>query len=349
MDRLALAPYLDPNHLQLIILPTEQCNFRCTYCYEDFEIGAMKENTIVAIERLVEKRLPKLRSLSLSWFGGEPLMAKNTVTRLNAFAQSRCAAAGIRFSSQITTNAFGLDLATFDRLLKLDVRDYQISIDGDEEEHNKTRKLANGKASFQKIWDNLLALRSSTEPFTILLRVHVHQANTDSVRQLLPKMQVAFGADARFVIKLQAVGNWGGDSVKTMGLIKKSDQVIGELRAQLEQLGWFANRPPVPAGPGAPVPRPCYAAQPNSFVIRADGALAKCTVAFSDPRNRVGSINDDGTLELEADKLRTFMRGFTTLDEKVLHCPMHGMPKAAEVKVMTFERKSDIGLGAVPA
>jgi uncharacterized protein len=24
---------------QLIILPTEKCNFRCSYCYEDFMIG----------------------------------------------------------------------------------------------------------------------------------------------------------------------------------------------------------------------------------------------------------------------------------------------------------------------
>ena len=25
------------NYLNLIILPTEACNFRCTYCYETFE------------------------------------------------------------------------------------------------------------------------------------------------------------------------------------------------------------------------------------------------------------------------------------------------------------------------
>jgi molybdenum cofactor biosynthesis enzyme MoaA len=26
---------------QLILLPTERCNFRCTYCYEDFVLGRM--------------------------------------------------------------------------------------------------------------------------------------------------------------------------------------------------------------------------------------------------------------------------------------------------------------------
>jgi uncharacterized protein len=30
---------LSPRFQQLTILPTEKCNFRCTYCYEDFELG----------------------------------------------------------------------------------------------------------------------------------------------------------------------------------------------------------------------------------------------------------------------------------------------------------------------
>lgn len=344
MDRLDLAPYLNPTHLQLIILPTEQCNFRCTYCYEDFEIGMMKRNTVDAIKKLLEKRLPKLQSLSLSWFGGEPLMAKNIVSELSGFAQSECASAGIRFTSSMTTNAFGLDRATFDNLVQLDVRDYQISIDGDEEEHNKTRKLANGKGSFKKIWANLLALRESTEQFVVMLRVHVHKENTESIKQLLPKMQEAFGDDPRFTIFLKAVGDWGGNTVKSMELIKKPQEIIAELKVQLQELGWFNARPQV-AGNNASISM-CYASKPNSFVIRADGNLAKCTVAFSDTRNHVGHINDDGTLEIENNKVRTFMRGFQSMDREELHCPMKGMPKAMEVKVLKFERMNDI-TGAV--
>ncbi len=341
MDRIELAPHMNPHQLQLIILPTEQCNFRCTYCYEDFEIGMMKRNTVLAIKKLIENRLPRLDYFALSWFGGEPLMAKAIVTELNAFAQRECAAAGVEFAAAMTTNAFGLDRDTFDQLVALDIRDYQISIDGDESEHNKTRKLVNGKGSFARIWSNLLALRSSPETFKIMLRVHVHKDNVDSIRALLPKMQDAFGDDPRFTIFMKAVGNWGGDSVKSMDLLHKPEDIIADLKAQLTELGWFKARPVATGGPVRTV-TPCYAAKPNSFVIRADGNLAKCTVAFSDPRNRVGQINDDGTLELENDKLRTFMRGFQSLDKSALHCPMKGMPKAMEEKVLKFERMQDI-------
>lgn len=34
---------------QLIILPTEKCNFRCTYCYEDFLISKMKEPVQIGV------------------------------------------------------------------------------------------------------------------------------------------------------------------------------------------------------------------------------------------------------------------------------------------------------------
>jgi uncharacterized protein len=335
MDKTTLAPYMSRRQLELIILPTEQCNFRCTYCYEDFEIGQMKESTVEAIKKLIAARLPALEHFIISWFGGEPLMAKSVVYELNNFAKQACEQAGVRFESNMTTNAFGLDRDTFDRLVELDVRHYQISLDGDEEQHNKTRKLMSGRGSFQRIWGNLLQMRASSEKFSVVLRLHIHQENIDSIRALLPKIVAEFGDDPRFKIFMKAVGNWGGTSVKVMSLVRDPGSVIAELQEELVQVGWFANRGGKPAGAEF---MPCYAARPSSFVIRADGSLAKCTVAFNDPRNRVGSINDDGTLTIENEKMRNFMRGFQSLDEKALECPMHGMPKMEEFKPIKFEK-----------
>lgn len=336
MDKSTLINFLDPRILELIIMPTEQCNFRCTYCYEDFEIGDMKANTIEAIKLLIMRRLPKIQRLVISWFGGEPLMAKAHVYELNAFAQRECARAGIEFTSNMTTNAFGLDRTTFERLSELGMRKYQITIDGDEEGHNETRKLISGRGSFSKIWSNLLAMRDSKEQFYTRLRLHVHTSNLDSIRSLLGRLNAEFGDDERFYIFFKAVGNWGGEGVKQMDLLNESRTVIAEYEALLESWGWFAKRF---YGKNERPFSPCYAALSNSFVIRADGSLAKCTVAFSDPRNRIGHINDDGTLHIENDKMLQFMRGFQDGDEKALYCPMKGMPAADEVKVIRFERK----------
>ena len=36
-----LAAAISPRVQELILLPTEKCNFRCTYCYEDFKISGV--------------------------------------------------------------------------------------------------------------------------------------------------------------------------------------------------------------------------------------------------------------------------------------------------------------------
>ena len=51
---------VSPKLLELIILPTEKCNFRCTYCYEDFELGKMPEAVQRGIENLITHRAPGL-------------------------------------------------------------------------------------------------------------------------------------------------------------------------------------------------------------------------------------------------------------------------------------------------
>src|SRR5436853_5308192 len=42
------------NYLDLIILPTEACNFRCTYCYETFENKKMPRPVVTGIKSLID-------------------------------------------------------------------------------------------------------------------------------------------------------------------------------------------------------------------------------------------------------------------------------------------------------
>ena len=66
---------LADDKLELTLFPTEHCNFRCTYCYEDFSIGRMTPEIVNAVKRLIEIRSDDLHDLYISWFGGEPLVA----------------------------------------------------------------------------------------------------------------------------------------------------------------------------------------------------------------------------------------------------------------------------------
>lgn len=53
----------------------------------------------------------------------------------------------------------------------------------------------------------------------------------------------------------------------------------------------------------------CYAAKPNSLLVRSNGRLGKCTVAFEDERNDIGYIRPDGTIEVNQMLWRQWLRG----------------------------------------
>lgn len=57
--------------LHLILMPTEACNFRCTYCYESFTRGRMTDETIAGVKALVREKARTIHTLHISWFGGE--------------------------------------------------------------------------------------------------------------------------------------------------------------------------------------------------------------------------------------------------------------------------------------
>jgi uncharacterized protein len=69
----------------------------------------------------------------------------------------------------------------------------------------------------------------------------------------------------------------------------------------------------------------CYASKANSLAIRADGGIAKCTVALYDARNSVGKLQDDGTVSIDRERLLPWLRGLESLKPSELACPYNGM------------------------
>ena len=140
MENERLLECISDRLLQLIILPTEACNFRCVYCYETFEIGKMKRPVITGILALIKKRLPDLNRLVLSWFGGEPLLAVDVIQAISEQVLSVLPNyPRVRYYADMSTNGYVLDTELFQRLLGWNIRTYQISFDGPEEVHDRKR------------------------------------------------------------------------------------------------------------------------------------------------------------------------------------------------------------------
>jgi uncharacterized protein len=332
---------INPRHLELRLFATEKCNFRCTYCYEDFELGRMSYEVRNGVKALMTARAKTgLESLYISWFGGEPLMGLEVIEeiethRINLIAQYPNLKS---HASGITTNAYLLDKAMLSKLVGLGVTSYQITLDGPEEHHNRTRLRADGAGTFSAVYGNLLAAASTDFDFSITLRLHLHHENIEAVEnELLPRLIQDFGGDERFKLHPISIGNYGGafeannmrtttreiaDAVRQRLLARFSAaRHIVPTDAPELQAGSGTSSSVYPAGEGeADV---CYAAAANSFGIRSDGRIVKCTTALDDARNDIGKIHESGKIELDPELVKMWMVGFHSGRPSELGCPLY--------------------------
>ncbi|MBC7882215.1 MAG: radical SAM protein [Anaerolineae bacterium] len=309
------------NYFQLIILPTENCNFRCTYCYEDFSIGRMKRETIEGIKALLTRRHEDLSNLRVSWFGGEPLVAKDIVFEVAEHATALASRSKMKYVGTMTTNAYLLDIKTATRLCNAGVTAYQISLDGPRDVHDRSRLRADGKGTFDQIWSNLLAIRDSDLPVWISLRVHIKPETLASMDELIEQFRQEFLHDKRFSVFFKAVEHLGGPNDDDTNIFSQAEQASVTRALKTKLYG-------SPTGPLDFMFEDyvCYAARPNSLLIRANGDLGKCTVALYDQRNRLGRLLPDGTLEVIPGKLDPWVQGIKTLNPAQLACPLSTLP-----------------------
>ena len=285
-------------NLHLVLFMTEQCNFRCVYCYEDFKLGNIRADVVSGIKHLIRKRIDQLDSLEISYFGGEPLMNKKGVLDISSWAKAIAKEKGIRYRGEITTNGYALGAKTFHSLVSAGVTEYQITLDGDQNWHDATRPTMNKKPTFDKIHQNLLLMSASDLSFQCLLRMNVADNNLEGVRQFLLKNATTLGQDKR--IKLHFHPIWG---LPELELTRRNEvQVLTDLAIKLGYNGLAVTNEK-----GRSEEYVCYAAKADSFSIRANGKVQKCTVALANPLNDIGKIHPDGTLELDEAKYKQWI------------------------------------------
>lgn len=296
----------------------------------------MTRTVIDSVRAFIERSVPRLRVLHLSWFGGEPLLASGTIMEISEFAMRLCesAPAPIKFSGDVTTNAFFLTSEMLSRLVSLNQKRFEISLDGFASGHDQTRRMRGGTGTFDKIWKHLIAARDTKLDFTILIRLHITPENDDSLKTLAQQIVKEFPNDDRFLIGFKRIENLGGPNRERIrpAPIHHTLGIVESLGALFKKNGFkvLNFNPQFESAIGENTTLSgeyiCYAAKPNSLVIRSDGSLSKCTVALDNKLNNVGSLNEDGSVAINAN-INKWLRGFGTMAADVLGCPMHGLCK----------------------
>lgn len=307
--------------LHLYILPTEQCNFRCVYCYEDFKRGKMTEETKEGLKKFVAEKAKTLRHFCVSWYGGEPLLANDIIGELSESFMETCEKYGVEYDADIATNGYLLTEPLVKKLLSWNVRQYMITLDGPADLHNNRRVLhgaKDGKGSFDRIVENLKAMKETEGDFKVSLRVNFDNDNLEIIPQFIPVLSEWFGGDMRFQTFFRPVNKLGGPNDENLPICDRAtrDVKIWEFtRLGLEQGLGMSTLIEGMLMPSASV---CTTAKPYTLVIASDGNIYKCieTMERADI-NCLGKLHADGTAEIDQDKLAFWV---TSGEETDGHC-----------------------------
>lgn len=167
-----------PNY-ELMILPTYNCNFSCWYCVQHHRNEYMnidiENRTKAHISRyLIEN---KIKSFTIAWFGGEPLLAFDCIERISKYAKLECQKLHIPFHCTITTNGSLLTEEIIYKMKDLFFDDFQITLDGNKEKHNKTRYNKNCPDSFCVILYNIIKILKIIPNVNLTLRYNYTAEN----------------------------------------------------------------------------------------------------------------------------------------------------------------------------
>lgn len=180
------------SHLSLSIAPTSGCNFKCPYCYEENKPNiTMTDTTIKNMVSFINEH-QSIKTMGITWYGGEPLTAFNTIKKILNEVKSN---SHIKLTNQaIVTNGYNFNQEVINFFKNQNLSKIQITIDGPEEEHDKRRMLQNGKGTYKKIIENLKLIIRELPNTHIQIRINIDKNNQDGFIILYKKLRELFGS-----------------------------------------------------------------------------------------------------------------------------------------------------------
>jgi len=168
----------------LTIAPTLACNFACPYCYENEKKEFMDKNTQKSIVDFVEKMAKLKKNVSITWYGGEPILAKDIIKKLSEEFIKICKSYDVSYGAYIVSNGYLITQEVAKELKEEKIRGIQLTIDGPPSIHNQRRKLKTKEEdTFYKIIESAKILKSND--IKVHIRVNIDKSNKDYFKELL--------------------------------------------------------------------------------------------------------------------------------------------------------------------
>lgn len=208
----------DTKHIALTIQPTANCQLGCFYCGQSHRKKTMSEDIQTkVIERanyLISEKKDGATGLSVTWYGGEPLLGYSAILNLSKQLQDLASENHLPYSSNMITNGLSLKVDIFKELyLNHHVHSFQITIDTIKEHHDKRRITKTGNSTFDIILGNIKDI-TSCEEYTlknrkpIFIRMNIDMTNYEHVTEFIDFLAEQ-GLSDKVNVGFSPINNWG--------------------------------------------------------------------------------------------------------------------------------------------
>lgn len=302
--------------MHLTLAPTMDCCFKCHYCFEKYkEKNYMTESVMSSIIKYISG-LSELKSIRLTWFGGEPLMA---VPQMDMFYTMVKDVWGEKnFSSNIITTGYHINEKVIEVLKKIQVSSMQITLDGLKDSHNKVKFLNECPNVFDKVIENIDLISEKAPEISIIIRVNLTKANMSEYVPLYKMVVNRFkgrnvSIAPAFVLDRGITNDNSDDDDIFFTPQQESDFILNLAASNIDS-------------PFIRYPKPFFSecAIRNDMAISFDpeGYAYKCWEIIGNKEYAIGKLNEDGRLyDVNLKELNRQLYGADPLDDpKCMQC-----------------------------
>lgn len=240
----------DRKVLYHVLQPGANCQLGCHYCGQQHTKNFLpKELYTKVIDRIEKKLLSKgknYKALTFTWYGAEPLMSIKQIRELTPLLKELAIKYNTLYSADMITNGLSLKERIFEELVTdLDIRKFQITIDGMQEDHDNRRYTKSGEKTFEIIMQNIINAVNNPlyteKKCQIGIRINIDYTNQDSV---IPFLELLSSYDILDKVTLQfaEIVDWGqnGASKNSLSISDFAEKEIDWILKYI-QLGGKSN------------------------------------------------------------------------------------------------------------
>ena len=278
-------------HLDIVVVLNFDCNFACTYCFEKRMKGHlyMSDETAEALIEFIKKKFTKdKKSLTVVFYGGEPLLSTGLMKSISRKLKSFCESRDAVYTFNIITNGSLFKRRVVEELVPLGLKYAKITVDGPAETHNKSRPFKSGAGSFDVIMENI---KQTCDIVKIAVTGNFDRDNYKKFPLLLDYMgKKGLTPDNIDMVRFDPVANRPeGDTSPTDyqgGCMSTNEPWIWDadfmLRGEILKRGYNASKPTSLLF--------CATERTDSCVINFDGVLYKCPTFVGKKEFAAGDI-----------------------------------------------------------